>query len=133
MNDTEWFHGLTTCQAKEDRQRLRPLSIVLAVMCILGLVYAAKEAYGAPMFKSDDGSVALKLLDTKCSDAKVLAFIAERVQPQYLGKFKDAVLTYGGKQWKSCWIEHQGHIFSIDEEGSPMQPIPVAYFHENTI
>ena len=100
---------------------------------VIATVIWATSALAAPMFKSSDGSVALKLLATPCSDEKVLFFIAQKVQPEFLAKFKDAVLTYGGRQWKSCWIEYQGHIFSMDEEGAPMQPIPLQYFHENSI
>ena len=126
--------ALTEQDAKEDRRKLRPwVQGAIGAGCAIALFIAAFNAIGAPMFKSSDGSVALKLKETPCSDEKVLFFLAQKVQPEFLGKFKDATLTYGGREWKSCWIEHQGHIFSIDEEGAPMQPIPLQYFRENSI
>ena len=126
--------ALTEQDAKEERRKLRPwVGAVVSGACLAALFVLATSAYAVPMLKSSDGSVALKLKDTPCSDEKVLFFLAQKVQPEFLGKFKDSVLTYGGREWKSCWIEHQGHIFSIDEEGAPMQPIPLQYFRENSI
>jgi hypothetical protein len=121
-------------EAKEERRKLRSWAhYALGAGCALALFIAAFNAVAAPMFKSSDGTVSLRLLDTPCSNEKVLFFIAQKVQPEFIAKFKDAVLTYGGRDWKSCWIEYQGHVFSMDEEGAPFQPIPLQYFKENTI
>ena len=77
--------------------------------------------------------IALKLLETRCSDATVLKHLLSKSRPELLDKFKDARLTWGGKEWASCWIEFDGMVYSMDEEGSPLQPIPREMFVDDTV
>lgn len=88
--------------------------------------------------ESPNGTVGLRLSEAPCTEAKVLMHI----KPSFHSKFKAAVLTYGGRDWHSCYIEvetpdQQGKlipvIYSIDEEGSQFQPIPKRVFKDDTI
>ena len=112
----------------------RPALIHVALFATLVLISATASA--APIFKSDvpgQSFESLTLLDTPCSNDTVKAFIALKVPPELHGQFKDAILMWGSKPFASCYLEFEGYILSIDEEGIPLQPVPRNKFRESTI
>jgi hypothetical protein len=132
----EYFHGLTTQDAKEERCVLRGKLLFWAL--ILGMVLAAALypalASAYEVFRSIDNTgrpAALKLHDKPCTNAKVQAKLYERLLDDR--RFKAATLTYQGRDWASCWVERQGTVLSIDEEGAPFQPVPRHLFRDESI
>ena len=112
------------------------LKVVWGSFALLVVMLIAAPAWAVPVFKAtkpNGSEVALKLLDTRCSDPTVLKHLAAKVRPEFLDKFKDARLKWDGKDWSSCWIEFDGVVYSIDEEGSQLQPIPREAFQEDTV
>lgn len=103
---------------------------------ILGVGAWIIEANAAEVFKADmqnGQKMSLTLKETQCSDADVLKHLLARVRPELLNQFKDATLRWEGKDWASCWIDVQGMVYSMDAEGSPLQPLPREMFRESTI
>ena len=107
-------------------------SFALLVAAFIFLPMAA----AAPTFKaqaSNGRAMSLKLLETRCSDPAVLKHLLAQVRPDLLDKFKDARLHYDGKDWASCWLALDGVVFSLDEEGAPLQPIPMDAFRDDSV
>lgn len=108
---------------------------------IIGLVLLfhplfARYGHAAPVFRAQSassGPVALKLLQDPCKNSAVIAYLTKLGAGPNLRKFKAAVLTYGGRDWASCWIEFDGYVYSVDEEGSPLEPIPRKQFKEEGV
>lgn len=116
----------------KNHMRVVWLSFAFAV----ALFIVAPMAMSAPTFKYTPRSgheIVLRLLDSRCSNAAVLKHLLVRVPPDYLDRFKDARLRYEGKDWASCWFELDGMVYSIDEEGAPLQPIPRDLFRDGTV
>jgi hypothetical protein len=135
MIEQNWFHDLTTDEARQERATLAQRVIAaLGVVCLIVLVGLATNAYAAPVFKSEHGGhpVVLKLLETPCKP-KVMAHIQRKIRPEFHADMRAAKLTYGGADWDSCWIAVDGHVYSIDEEGAPLQPIPLRAFNEEGV
>lgn len=113
----------------------------LAIGLAMGFVMYAAKANAALNYRAQgtNGQIAgLRLSDAPCSYEKVLRHIKE----QFHHRFKAAILTWGGRDWQSCYIEieqpnQQGEpetvIFSVDEEGAPFAPIPKRFFREDSI
>lgn len=140
MRETNWFHDLTTDEAKEERATLAQRLIVwLGFVCFLVLVGLATSASAAPLFKNvgnDGRPMSLRLLDAPCTNSKVVTHLIANVKPEFISQFKSAVLHYGGRDWASCWIEYQGFVLSYDEEGAPFAPptgIPMELFKEDSV
>lgn len=131
--DAPFHHDEDT---KAERAELRKLvGAVLLGLASAGLLLYAASAHAAPVFRgqSNDGKVmSLRLLNEPCAE-KVKMHLAVRVPAAFMEKFKAARLTFGGRDWDSCWVEHDGYVFSIDEEGAPLQPIPRTAFREESI
>lgn len=75
-------------------------------------------------FFTKDRSVGLVRHDVRCENSTILAHLVAMGAGQFLDQFKKATLTYGGRKWESCWIELDGFVMSVDEEGVPLEPIP---------
>lgn len=104
---------------------------LLAALFVLVPTVAA-----APTFKTEGANnkpMALTLLATPCKNKDVLRHIADKVRPDLQAKFMAARLLWDGKVWASCWIVMGGIVFSIDEEGSPLQPIPIELFKDDSV
>lgn len=89
-------------------------------------------AHAVPTFKAntqDGGQMVLQLLEEPCTNEKVL----QHIQPEHQFRFKAAKLKWGGADWASCWAEAGGTVFSIDEAGSPLQPIPRRLFRDDNV
>jgi hypothetical protein len=102
------------------------------VIAVVAVFLWSVQAYAAKVFKAEgrDGNpAALRLFDKPCTDQKVLSKVMEAMRD----KLKAAQLTYGGAEWASCWIELNGSVYSIDEEGAPFQPVPRYLFKEEGV
>lgn len=113
---------------EEQRDTLLPklfwaLVIGLALAAALYPVFARADE-----FRSPDRSVALVRHDAQCDDADIVAHILRLGGGDLVDRFKKATLTYGGRDWRSCWVELDGMVYSVDEEGSPLQALPVRMF-----
>lgn len=125
--DDEWFEGRSV-DAPYERCYWRRVGFAMFLGFVLALFVVA--AHGAPTFRGqgDNGPIALVLLDDPCKDAKVLSHIKQ----EWHSKLRAARLTWGGREWASCWLEMGGLVYSIDEEGAPLQAIPRRAFRDNS-
>lgn len=106
--------------------------VVLWLSVILGIFLAAGVivAHAAPSFKSKDdrgGPASLHIYETPCESEKV----KQHIRAQFHHLFKKSSLFYWGQTWESCWIEEDGVVHSVDEQGAPFQPIPRSLFRES--
>ena len=114
----------------------------LIIGLVIGLVFYASKANAALNYRAQgsNGQVAgLRLSEAPCSYEKVLPHI----KAEWHQKFKAAILTYGGRDWQSCYLEFETmnpetgrpevFIFSVDEEGVQFQPIPKRMFRDDSI
>lgn len=107
--------------------------LVVVVAGAGGLAYCAR-AGAAEVFRGFDrqgGVAALKLQEEPCTNKAVMEQLRKRALD--VRRFKAAVLTYGGRDWASCWIDLDDTVLSIDEEGAPFQPVPRHLFKDNSI
>lgn len=68
-------------------------------------------------------------LKEPCTDARILPHITESARPN----FKAGILQHNGKFYASCWVEFNGMVFSVDEKGDLLQPLPAGQFRDDTI
>lgn len=112
------------------------LRVVWAAFALLVASCTPAPALAAEIFKSvgtNGQPMSLTLKDTPCSDVVVLKHLAGNVRPEFLDKFKNARLYWAGKEWASCWLELDGVVYSLDEEGTPLQPIPRSAFRDDAV
>ena len=111
----------------------------LVLVAVFGALHSGK-AFSALNFKIDtpQGVVGLRLSEAPCTNKKVLSHIRE----EFHSMFKAAVLTWGGRDWHSCYMVVeladqlgmvQDTVISVDEEGSPLVPIPKSKFLDDSI
>ena len=111
----------------------------LALAVLLSMYVNATLAQSSLVFrtKNGDGSpVVLRLHFTPCADETVIAHLVRLVRPEFLTGFQAATFTWRGRDWKACWLEHDGSIYSFDEEGAPFNPphgVPRGMFRGESI
>ena len=112
-------------------------SFALLVAAFIGLPTAfAQTTEESEVFRAEGKNghpAALRIFQSPCEDAQVLAHLIRRGAAEMVQGFKKAVLTWDGKDWSSCWIEVDGIVFSLDEENSPFQPVPRAMFKDDSV
>ena len=121
---------------EEERAGHRRFVAWLAVLLALVLAGGIVVAHAAPVYRSmsPDGQPAmLRLLDKPCTNEKVRAILQKLLGLPTVRKFKAAELTWGGARYASCWIEFNKVIYSIDEAGDPMEPLPRELFRDDAI
>lgn len=112
----------------------------LLVGLVISMVMCASGAHAALNYRAMGGNgqmAGLRLSEAPCTQEKVLVHIKE----PFRTRFKAAVLTWGGRDWHSCWTtfeaENEGRmetmVFSVDEEGSVFNPTPLRLFREDAI
>ena len=117
---------------------------LLVVLFIAAPTFAQDKTGKSTVFKHEDRNgypMALRLYQSPCLDDKVMGRLIRMVKPDMIEKFQTAVLTWQGKEYASCWIEilqdkedpRSGLIFSVDETGETLQPIPASEFVDDTI
>ena len=82
------------------------------------VVFMSKDQQGRPM--------ALWLFEKPCT-----AKVARHIRSEYRDLFRSSKLTWGGKDYESCWIVQGGSVHSIDETGELMLPIPIHLFRND--
>lgn len=107
-------------QMPPQRMIVLPWSLLaLALGLMTGGAFYASRVDGAEVFRAPDQNgrpMALKLLDEPCKD-EVVKWLPIRVRPEFHAGMKAAILHWEGRDWKACWIDVDGDIYSIDEEG----------------
>lgn len=123
-----------------DKHEIAYLRRVIGFLLIAGFVLWAvypKEVRAAEVLKNvdrQDRPMSLTLTQKPCKDSVKQWFT--KVNPALHDLMKAAILFYAGKNWDSCWVDIDGFVYSIDEEGVPFQGgqgIPRRLFRENTI
>jgi hypothetical protein len=137
--DKDYFGGRNveeTAIDKGERGRLRKIvgaCVAGALVAVFALLWV-KDAKAAEMFRGmgGDGKPAiLKILNEPCTNEKVVGHLQSRLLDFRL--FKRAILTYGDRDWASCWAEVNGVVLSVDEEDAPFQAVPRVLFKEEGI
>ena len=85
-----------------------------------------------PQLVAQNGD-SITLHSSPCEDSTILAHIVASGGGHLLDKFKTATLLFKGQVFKSCWIESDGWVYSIDEAGDKLQPLLRADFKDKTI
>ena len=137
MYDTEWFQGLPVCKVKHDMALITNKAIfyavIVAVLIFGPLIYLA-QAQAAEVFRDKDdrgGPAVLKLSDKPCTNAKVRAHLFDKLLDDR--RFKAATLFYWGREWAACWVDRNGIVHSMDEQGAPLQPVPRTAFKDDAV
>ena len=89
-----------------------------AALAASAVVFTSKDKQDRPM--------ALWLFQEPCSE-KVMQHLKE----EYRERFRASKLTWGGKDYESCWTVMGGAVHSIDETGELMNPIPIHLFRND--
>lgn len=127
--------AMRTHEAKEERRKLRSWAhYAFGAGCALALFIAAFNAIADEIFRSKDHQgqdAVLRIKNEPCANKKVI----DKLQADFLDYrlFKASVLTWKGKDFASCWVEKNGHVLSVDEDGSPFQPVPRRVFKNESI
>ena len=133
MNQQWLEHQIVGDETERDRQRFYWLrlaewtALAAVIMLIVGMI-VPKAAHADSQITAPDGTDVYVRHDAKCDDADILAHLTRMGAGEMLDQFKKGTLTYGGRKWRSCWIEYQEHVVSVDEEGAPLQALPVRMF-----
>jgi hypothetical protein len=110
MNDQEWFHDLTTDEAKEERANLAQRVIaVLGVICLIVLVGLATNVHAAPRFSVVADGAKVVLHDDKC-----------------------AVSAVNNLPYKATW-EEKGRVFQGCWGARPDAGVVVFYFDDKSV
>lgn len=102
------------------------------VVILIYLTCWPAAVFAHPTLTASNGD-SLILYEAKCEDQAILAYIVANGAGKYLDQFKQATLLFGGVTLKSCWLEHEGLVYSIDETGDKLQPIPRSAFKDSSI
>lgn len=123
----EWLASLR----EQQRKTVAPYSLlaILLGLALAGALWSGR-VYG-DSFRSPRGEVVLVRHQEPCDDAAILLHLQRGGLGRIAHQFKRATLTYGGRDWKSCWIEVGEWVYSVDEEGSPLERIPVDRFKDD--
>ena len=110
MNDTNWFHDLTTDEARQERATLaQRLIAALGVVCLIVLMGIATNAAAGPVFQAEVEGVKIVLTDEDCK------------LPAVSNLKRRATWTEKGKTFEGCFGGH------------PAFPIVMAYFSDKTV
>lgn len=113
---------------------------LIAWLFVVGLFGAgvATCAQGAEVFRAKDlhdRPMALKLLSDPCPES-VAKWLPIRVKEEFRAGMRAAILTWGGRDWAACWIELEGDVHSIDEEGVLLndgEGTPRRFFRDDSV
>jgi hypothetical protein len=110
MNDQEWFHDLTTDEAKEERATLaQRLIAVLGVICLIVLVGLATNVHAGPRFSVVADGAKVVLHNDKC-----------------------AVSAVNNLPYKATW-EEKGKVFQGCWGARPDAGVVVFYFDDKSV
>lgn len=116
-------------ERKHERWALRRIIVGIIAALVLGLggAFWLKKAL-ADEVRTPDGQYGYIRHEAQCDDADILAHLARMGAGAMLEQFKKGTLTHKGENWRSCWIEVDGTVYSVDSEGAQFQPLPVGIF-----
>ncbi len=121
---------------EEQRITVSPYWLLIVALLIpialVGALWAGK-VYADDSVGTHDGSVKYVRHEAQCDDADILAVLLRMGAGDFLATFKKGTLTYGGREWRSCWTEIDGTVYSVDEEGVPFEPIPARSFKKTGV
>ena len=108
------------------------LAILFVPVC-----WAADPAQRQPdrVYRAPRDVVVHRLKDLPCTDPTILAMIAEWQRPN----MREAILTWQGQDWSSCWVKIGDRVYSIDTEGDRFnedqehQGMPWAFYRDESI
>lgn len=110
-----------------ERHFWRKIGFIIFATFALAVILSPLMAQ-ADEVRTPDGQYGYIRHEAKCDDADILKHLAGMGAGSRLDEFKNGTLTYEGKNWRSCWIEVDGTVYSVDSEGAPFQPLPVSIF-----
>lgn len=121
MNETNWFHDLTTDEAKEERQTLAQRVIAwLGVVRLLVLVSVATQTHAVeiPVQVLEKDGITIRLMNTPCVDPVSVAAI----NPAFLARFKGLESVWpekdgSRKAYAGCWVELKAGESGAFEDG----------------
>lgn len=134
MSAKEWFGGIGVEDELERCHRLRFVARLVVLIVLLLAAMAWGLAHAGEVFRGfdDQGDPAFYRLSEKpCTDERVLAHLKDMVLDYR--RFNAGALRWHGKDWSSCWVEIQGRVYSVDEEGEAFQVLPRALFKDESI
>ena len=109
----------------------------MRITAAIALAFLIGTATANEIFTSkdlDDTTMSLELFQDQCVNAKILAWLVLNVNMPYVQRFQRARLHWKGKDWASCWIDIDGLVYSVDEEGVKLlPPIPRAMFKDTSV
>jgi len=108
------------------------MKLPLWVVILIYLSTWPAAVFADPQLVAQNGD-SLTLHSSPCEDSAILAHIVATGGGHLLDRFKKATLVYRGQVFKSCWIEDSGWVYSIDETGDRLPPIPRLDFKDKTI
>lgn len=108
------------------------LKIPRLIVVLIALTCWPAALLAEPKLTADNGD-ALTLHEARCEDPTILAHLLAQWAGQLLERFKQATLFFRGQSYKSCWIEDDGFVYSIDEGGDRLQELPRAGFQDDKI
>lgn len=109
--------------------------ILFGLLLLLAVSAAEAQEFRA-LFKSRSPSgseLVLRRTQASCTNQQVRAALALAVSPELLRQFKRSILTWEGRDWESCWIERDGYVYSMDEAGELLQPVPEGLFRSDDL
>jgi len=111
MEETNWFHDLTTDEAKEERFYLVSwlTRVMVLIVALLIAVTWSTGALAAPIYRAEAEGVVIILTDEDCK------------LPEVSNLKKRAVWKEGGQSFEGCYGGH------------PFFPIVMAYFADKTV
>lgn len=83
---------------------------LIALLLLLATVSAYAETR---VFRFGNGN-AVALADEPCHVPAIVAM----VKPEYQQRFKAGASVINGKTLQLCWIDFEGEVFVVDEEGT---------------
>lgn len=99
------------------------LNVLIVLLIILLLaVLLARHAIAGEVLRGDDdkgGEMVLRLNPGPCHET-VVRWFPSRVYPEYREQMRDAELTWHGRQWHACWIDIEGRVYVLDEQGATL-------------
>lgn len=114
-------------------QQSRELLFACAVMVIL-MALAMVPVFAAPVFKTPDESVIVRLSEDACADEKVVGHLRTAVRQEYRDQFRAATVRWtDNKTYQACWIGMGGHVYVLCDDGQPLQAIPYRLFVEEGV
>lgn len=113
------------------------IALLIYLTCWPAAVLSGDPAKRQPdrVYRASNDVVVHRLKDLPCTDPKILAMIAEWQRPN----MREAILTWEGRDWPSCWVKIDDRVYSIDTEGDRFsedrehQGMPWAFYRDESI